>query len=212
MKFYNCVIEKLETNNYKKGVTRLDTSSGYYKTGRVLYFLSLIWFGLFHILYLFANTAAIISSPRAAENIDNALYTVSWINLIILLIGLVSTILKVHLVALPLNTLACVLQMRYLYLNEEVNTYGFLENGILNNKYFWFHFAPAILIILFSLILLIISLKTYIHFRKDYSATVSSMYDNYLETHPTVSGVEWQEYLKELDEKEGNNKSKLWLF
>lgn len=212
MKFYNCVIKKLEENNYKKGVTRLDTSGGYYKTSRILYFLSLVWFGIFHIAYLFANTVVRISSPRAAENIDGALYTVSWVVFALLLIGIVATIKRIHLIAFPLNTVACILQMRYLYMNDDVNTYGFLENGILNNKYFWFHFVPAGLIILFSLILFIISLKTYIHFRKDYSATVSSMYNNYLENHRAVSGVEWQQHLRELDEKEGKNKNKLWLF
>ena len=216
MKQYYSVIKKMEEDNYKLGVyRRTDLSGGYYKVNRTFYFLSLIWFGVFHMLYLFSNTVVRISSPRAAEQIDETLYLVSWVTFVALLIGLVATLKKFHLVAFPLNTIVCILQMRTLYLNDDVNTYGFLEKGLLSNKYFWFHFVPAGLIILFSAVLFGFSLVSFINFKKDYNRSLSSMYNNYLEQNPNVSDAEWQEQLSSLDSamtKENTKGLKRWLF
>ena len=216
MKLYNSVIRKMEEDNYKKGVyRRIDVNGNYYKTNRLFYYISLAWFGIFQFLYLFGNTVVRFSSPRAAANIDETLYAVSWVTAIALAIGAFLIIKKIHLIAFPLNTAVCIWQMETLYNNEFVNTYGFLEKGLLSNKYFWFHFVPAGLVILFSAVLFFFALYSFICFKKDYNRTLSSMYNNYLQIKPQLSNTQWQEHLEKLDaamNKETVKGTKKWLF
>ena len=50
MKYYKSVLKKVDLINYKKGRTRLDEESGFYKACKVLYILSFAWFMLFHVI------------------------------------------------------------------------------------------------------------------------------------------------------------------
>ena len=200
MKFYKSVLRRMEEDNYKKGVSHLDMKSGYYKTGRVLYLLSFIWFMVFHTLFLFAHSMFMLSHDADVnKTIDTPLLITSWAVFAALIVGFVLGCFKWHFLAAPLNVAACVVQMVRLYKNENVATHGFLENGILNNKYFWFYYAPSILIIVFSLILLAVYLNDRINYRKDYNRTMASMFEDYKNEQPNVTGTEWQQHLEELD-------------
>ena len=202
MKIYRAVIKKVEETNYKKGITRIDTNSSFYKTGKVLYYIAFAWFMFFQTSYLFSNTAAFLFFKKAAENIHESLYITSLIVFFMMIAGFVFIKLKQHVVAFVLNTAAAILQMSALHKNEMVSL-AWLEHGFLSNKYFWFHYAPAILIILFALIIGIVGVKSYIEFKRDYKVAMNSMYTAYLEEHPNTSDIEWQEYLEKLDaEKE----------
>lgn len=209
MKLYRSVIRRMEEDNYKKGIVRVDMQSGYYKTGRMLYTLSLIWFMVFQTLFLFAHSMFMLSHDADInKTIDIPLLITSWSVFAALIAGFVLVCLRLNFIAVPLNIAACVVQMVRLYKNENVATYGFLENGILNNKYFWFYFAPAILIIVFSLFLLWVYINDRIHYRKDYSRTMASMLDDYKNEHPSVSDTEWQAHLEALDAEIDEEKAK----
>lgn len=209
MKFYKSVKRRMEEDNYKRGIVRVDMTSGYYKTGKLLYFLSLIWFLVFSGLLLFAHTFFMLShSDRINETVDMPLLITTWSVFAALVLGAVLIQLKLNIIAVPVNIAACIVQMVRLYKNENVATYGFLENGILNNKYFWFYYVPAILIIVFSLFLLYVWLNDRIHFVKDYNRTMASMLDDYKSQHPDVSDIEWQQHLAELDAKINEPKKK----
>ena len=69
MKFYKSVLKRKDEDNYKKGIIRITTDSGIYKTTKILYYLSFAWFMLFHGLYLISNTTAFFFFERAAQNI-----------------------------------------------------------------------------------------------------------------------------------------------
>lgn len=211
MKFYKSVKLRMEEDNYKRGIVRVDMTSGYYKTGKLLYFLSLIWFFVFSGLLLLAHTFFMLShNDRIDRTVDMPLLITTWSVFAALLVGAVLIQFKLNIIAVPINVAACIVQMVRLYKNENVATYGFLENGILNNKYFWFYYAPAILIIVFSLFLLYVWLNDRINYRRDYNRTMASMLEDYKNEHPDVSTIEWQAHLEELDAKitEPNKKRK----
>ena len=201
MKFYKSVIRRTEEDNYKKGVVHLDMNSGYYKTGNLLYTVSFAWSMFFQVVLLFAHSDFMLIHRAENATVDMTLYITAWGVFAALVAGFVLLKFKLHLFAVPLNIAACVVYMKVLYENEGVATHGFLENGILNNKYFWFYFAPAILIILFSLMLLAIYINDRINFRRDYNRSMASMLDDYKKENPAISDIEWQQHLKELDAK-----------
>lgn len=198
MKLYKSVIKKLEETNYKKGITRLDTNSGYYKVSKVLYYIAFAWFMFFQISYLFSNTMAFFFFKQAAGNIHTELFVTSWIVFALMVAGLVFIKLKFHMAAFFCSAAGGIAQMVALNSNENISL-AFLENGFLSNKFFWFHYAPAILIILFLLVACIIGVKSHIHFKNDYKKAMAAMFAKYSEENPNVSDAQWQQYLEELD-------------
>lgn len=206
MKFYKSVIEKVQETNYKKGITRIDTNSGYYTVSKVLYYLAFAWFMFFQISYLFSNTMAFFFFKEAAGNIHTELFVTSWIVFVLLVAGLVLIKLKFHIAAFASNLVGAVAQMVVLNTNENISL-AFLESGFLSNKFFWYHYAPAILIILFTLIICIIGVKSYIQFKNDYKKAMAAMFAAYTEVNPNVSDVEWQQHLADLDEKKEASQS-----
>ncbi len=198
MKYYKSVIDKAEEINYKKGINRIDTKSGFYSTAKVLYYIAFAWFTFFQASYLFANTMALLFFEKAGENVDTPLFVTSVIVFVLTVAALVFIKLKWHIAALVLNIGAPLAQIIALNRNEFVSL-AFLEGGFLNNKYFWFHYAPAGLIMLFTLVVCIIGIKSYVYFKNDYKNAMSAMYTEYSETHAGISDIEWQQHLEELD-------------
>lgn len=198
MKFYKTVINKAEEINYKKGVNRIDTNSSFYTVSRLLYYIAFAWFVFFQGSYLFSNTMALLFYKRAGENVDIPLFVTSSVVFVLTVAALVFIKLKWHVAALVLNISAPLAQIITLGHNEDVSL-AFLEGGFLNNKYFWFHYVPAVLIMLLTVIICIIGIKSYIHFKDDYKNAMAKMYIEYSSTHPGISDIEWQQYLEELD-------------
>lgn len=201
MKFYKSVIEKAEQTNYKKGIVRLDTKSGYYTAGKTVYYIAFVWFMFFQFAYLFSNTMALLFYKKAAENIHMELYTAFWVSFVLMWAGFVFIKVKWHVAALVSNLAAAFSLITTLNTNEMVSL-AFLEGGFLNNKYFWFHYAPSGLIAILTLVIAVIGIKTYIHFRQDYKKALASMFEDYLAcNNPNASDTEWKQYLEELDAK-----------
>ncbi len=198
MKFYKTVINKAEEINYKKGVNRIDTNSSFYTVSRLLYYIAFAWFVFFQGSYLFSNTMALLFYKRAGENVDIPLFVTSSVVFVLTVAALVFIKLKWHVAALVLNISAPLAQIITLGHNEDVSL-AFLEGGFLNNKYFWFHYVPAALIMLLTVIICIIGIKSYIHFKDDYKNAMAKMYIEYSSTHPGISDIEWQQHLEELD-------------
>jgi hypothetical protein len=205
MKFYKSVIKKAEEKNYKKGVVRIDTKSGYYRYSKVLYYISLAWFMVFHLSYIFSNAMAYFFYEQAAKNIHTQLFITSLIVLVLLVAGFVCLKLKYHIAAACLTVVGGVSQLVALGSNENVSL-AFLNHGVLGNKFFWFHYAPAGLIIIFIAIACFVGVKSHIQFKKDYKKAMASMFESYLAENPNASDVEWQEYLEEMDKREDEAK------
>ncbi len=199
MKFYKSVVKKAKEINYKKGVTRIDTNSSFYTTSKVLYYIAFAWFMFFQFGYVFANSMALLFYKKAGENVDTPLFVTSLAVLFLSIAAFVFVKIKWHILALGINTAAPLAQIISLNHNEDVSI-AFLEGGFLNNKYFWFHYAPAGLIFVFSVIICIIGIRSHLLFKDDYKKAMASMYIEYTEQHPNVSDAEWQNYLEELDD------------
>ncbi|MEE0928342.1 MAG: hypothetical protein UIG59_04040 [Acutalibacteraceae bacterium] len=198
MKLYKSVIKKLEEINYKKGVNRLDVNSDYYRVGKTLYYFAFAWFMFFQLSYIFSNTMALLFFERAGKNVDDPLYITFICAAVFVIAGLVFIKLKWHLSAFVLTAVPCAAEIIQLGKNEDVSL-AFLEHGFLSNKYFWFHYAPAGLLILLALIVCGIGVKSYIHFRNDYKIAMASLYAAYSVEHPEISDIEWQKHLEEED-------------
>lgn len=198
MKYYKSVLNKVQETNYKKGVVRIDTDSGIYRTSKILYYIAFAWFALFHGLYILSNSTAYFFYEAAAKNIHTELFVTSIIVLVFMIAALVFIKKNWQIPAFALSLVAGVAQITVLGSNENISL-AFLDKGVLGNKFFWFHHAPIILLILFSLVVFIIGIKTKIQLKKDYNRAISSMFANYSETHPAVSDTEWTAHLEELD-------------
>ncbi len=199
MKYFKSVLDRIEEYKYKKGVNRLDTDSGEYKTSKVFYFVFYSWFMFFQAAYIFSNTAALIFYQKAAQNVEMSLFVVSWVVFAVYIAVAVLLKLKKHIAVLILNTSAAIAQMIALYKCTDQVPNAMLE-GWFNNRYFWMHYIPAILMILIGAFICFIGFKSYFHFRKDYSAVLSLMLEEYKREHDSVSDTEWENHLKELEE------------
>ena len=199
MKFYKSVTARVEQENYKKGVNRLDTSSGYYRASKKLNLLSTIWLMIFQFGLIFGGTTSLLIYTKNAKNLDMPLYIVTCIAFVTVALSLYLIRRKLHAVALGLNLVVVFAQLIRIYHNDTETTNEFLNNGYLNNPKFWMYFVPGILICLFTLIICLIGIKTHLHFRKDYKAVLEKMYETYRVDNPEVSDVEWTQHLEELD-------------
>ncbi len=206
MKYYKSVLQKVEEINYKKGIVRIDTESSIYKSSKILYYISFAWFMLFHGLYILSNATAFFFYKAAAQNIHTELFVTSIIVFVFMVAGIIFVKKNWQIPAFALTVVAGISQIVTLNSNDNISL-AFLDKGVLGNKFFWFHHAPIVLLILFVLILFVIDIKTKIALRKDYTRTLASMFTNYSETHPTVSDAEWKAHLEELDcqLQEGDN-------
>lgn len=200
MKYYKSVLQKAEETNYKKGVVRINTESSIYKTSKILYYISFAWFMLFHGLYLLSNSTAFFFYKEASKNIHTELFITSIIVFVLMIAAIVFVKKNWEIPAFALTLVSGVAQIITLNSNENISL-AFLDKGVLANKFFWYHHAPIILLILFVSIIFVIGLKTKINLRKDYNKALSSMFANYSETHPTVSDAEWTAHLEELDKE-----------
>ena len=200
MKLYKSVIKKLEETNYKKGVNRLDVNSDFYKASKVVYYIAFAWFMFFQLSYIFSNSMALLFFERAGKNVDDALFITFITVAVLVFAGFFFIKLKWHVSAFIVTALPCVSVMVQLGRNEDVSL-AFLEHGFLSNRYFWFHYAPAGMLIVLSALVCAIGVKSYIHFRQDYKIAMAALLDNYKESHPEVSDIEWQAYLEAEDLK-----------
>ena len=205
MKYYNSVLQKVEETNYKKGIVRVDTNSSIYKTSKILYYISFAWFMLFHGLYLLSNSTAFFFYKEAAKNIHTELFITSILVFALMISGLVCLKKNLQIPAFALTLVAGIAQIVTLNSNDNISL-SFLDKGLLSSKFFWYHHAPITLLIIFSLIVFVIGVKTKIQLRKDYNKTLSSMFAAYSETHPTVSDAEWTTHLEELDTELANTR------
>lgn len=199
MKYFKFVNPRIEEYKYKKGVNRLDTQSGEYKTAKAFYFVFYAWFMLFQGAYLFSNTAVFIFYHNVIEYVNIPLYITSWAVFIAYIIAAVLLKFKKHLPVFILNTAAAITQMIALYKCTDQVPNAMLE-GWFNNRYFWMHYIPAILMVLIGAFICFVGFKSYFHFKKDYAAVLATMLEKYKKEHESVSDTQWENHLKEMEE------------
>lgn len=200
MKYYNSVLQKVYETNYKKGIVRVDENSNLYKSSKILYYVSFAWFMLFHGLYLLSNTTAFFFYEAAAKNIHTELFVTSIVVFVLMIAAIVFVKKNLHIPAFAATVIAGIAQIVALNSNDNISL-AFLDKGVLGNKFFWFHHAPIILLIISVVILFVIGIKCKIQLRKDYNRTLSSMFTAYSETHPSASDADWTAHLEEMDKK-----------
>lgn len=198
MKEYKCVRARAEEMNYKRGVNRLDVNSGGYRAGKIVYYIAFVWLNLFQVAYLFANTAAF--GTLAASKVVIPLYITFWCATAGGVAGLILLKHRLHLASFLVSLAACVGELVMLGRNDNVSL-AFLEGGFMNNKHFWFYYAPAYLLLAVLAFVCFVGVKTWIHGRNDYKEALATMYRKYQEEHSEVSDIEWQQHLRELDAK-----------
>lgn len=196
MKKYQKVVDRVEEYRYKKGIVRVDTASSLYKTGKTLYIISFSWLMVFLLLYIMGITLQMATGYE----IETIVLVSPIVIALLATAGLVLVCLKQHLIALITNILCSVFNIA-LFLGDENVLLGIIENGI-TSKFIWRHFAPAVFIIIFALVVCLIGIKTRCDFNKDYKKVMNSMYMKFKEENPIASDAEWQSYLE--GEENGN--------
>lgn len=196
MKKYQKVVDRVEEYRYKKGIVRVDTTSSLYKTGKILYIISFSWLMAFLLLYIMGITLHMATGYE----IETIVLVSPIVIALMATAGLVLVCLKQHFIALITNILCSVFNIA-LFLGDENVLLGIIENGI-TSKFIWRHFAPAVFIIIFALVVCLIGIKTRCDFNKDYKKVMNSMYMKFKEENPIASDAEWQSYLE--GEENGN--------
>ena len=198
MKIYKLVADGVEKYRYKKGINRVDTSTGFYKIPKALYIVSFIWLAIPILLYIISCLIGMSAYPLA-ENAKDLLISES-VCLPLIALGFFCLMKRWNIAALVFNIAPSVALMAALYRNENVSL-GFLNDGM-GTKYFWLHFAPAILIIVFALFASLVGFKTKLDFKKDYNKVLSSMYTRFIEENPNATDEEWTAHLEKWESEE----------
>lgn len=196
MKKYQKVIDRVEEYRYKKGIVRVDTSSNIYKIGKIFYILSFAWLMAFLLLYIMG----VVLQMATGYEIEAIVLISPVVIAFLATVALVLVCLKQYLIGMITNIFCSALNIA-LFLGDENVVLGIIENGIAS-KFIWRHFVPSVLIILFTLVVCIIGIKTGFDFRKDYKKVMNSMYIKFKEQKPIASDAEWQSYLE--GEENGN--------
>ncbi len=197
MRYYKCVLKKVEETNYKKGIVSFDETSSFYRTSKALYILSFIWFMIFHSAYLLGNLGAFLY-PRSIQNINQSLFITSWIVLAVMIAALVLTKYKWQILTFGLTTAGGIAQMVMVGKVDEFRNQT-IEHSIIATKYFWFHHAPIILMIIFAAAMLYVGISRRRYLKMDYEDALRSMFAKYSEENPGASDTEWTAHLEELD-------------
>ena len=197
MKYYKCVLKKVEETNYKKGIVAFDETSSFYRTSKLLYILSFIWFMIFHTAYLLGNTFTVFY-PRSMQNVNNILFPTSWAVLVAMIAALVLIKYKKQILTFALTAVGGIGQIVALSLLQDLKNQT-IEHSIIATKYFWFHHAPIILMIIFAAAMLYVDISRRRYLRMDYEEALQSMFIKYSEEHPSASDTEWAAHLEELD-------------
>lgn len=209
MKHYKSVYKKAAEINYKRGITTVDEESSLYRTLKVLYILSFVWFVLFQGLYLISNITVYLGYPASIQNINIPLFITSAIVLPVMITALVFTKYKMQMIPFFLTLAGGITQIVFVNQVDELKLQT-VEHSIIATKYFWRHHAPIILMIIFALGMLIIGITRRRYEKGDYQGALSAMFTAFSEENPTASDNDWTAYLealdKELEEKEKQEK------
>ena len=198
MKIYKLVVDGVEKYRYKKGINRVDTSTGFYKIPKALYIVSFVWLAIPLLLYILSCLIGMSAYPLA-DNARELLISES-VCLPLVAFGFFCLMKRWNISALAFSIAPSVALMVALYRNENVSV-GFLNDGM-GTKYFWLHFAPAILLIIFVLFAGIVGLKTKFDFKKDYNNVLDSMYKRFKEENPNATDAEWTTHLEKGESEE----------
>ena len=199
MKYYKCVLKKVEETNYKKGIVTFDETSSFYRTSKALYILSFIWFIFFHSSYLLGNLGTLLY-PRSIPNVNVPLVITSCIVLVVMIAALVLIKYKKQILTFALTAVGGIGQIVALSFLQDLKNQT-IEHSIIATKYFWFHHAPIILMIIFAAAMLYVDIARRRYLKMDYEDALQSMFIKYSEEHPGASDTEWAAYLEELDKE-----------
>ena len=198
MKHYKSVLKKAAEINYKKGINTIDEDSNIYKTLKVLFILSFIWFALFQSLYLIGNITVYIGYPLSAQNVNVPLLITSAIVFPLMITALVFTKFKWQMIPFFLTLFSGIAQIIMVNKVDDLRLQT-VEHSIIATKYFWRHHAPIILMIVFALGMLIIGISRRRYLKGDYQGALNAMFAAYSAEHPGASDNDWTAYLEELD-------------
>ena len=198
MKHYKCVLKKAAEINYKKGINTIDEDSNIYKTLKVLFILSFIWFAIFQALYLIGNITVYIGYPASVQNVNVPLLITSAIVFPLMITALVFTKFKMQMIPFFVTLVSGIAQIVMVNKVDDLRL-QIVEHSIIATKYFWRHHAPIILMIIFALGMLIIGISRRRYLKGDYQGALNAMFTVYSAEHPGASDNDWTAYLEELD-------------
>ena len=200
MKYYKCVLKKVDEINYKKGITKLDESSGLYRASKILYIISFAWFVLFQALYLIANYIVLIGNENSIRNINTPLLITSSIVFVMMIAALVFVKYKWQMFTFGLTVIGGIAQI---IMVGRVDNFRLetIEHSIIATKYFWRHHAPIILMIIFAAVMLYVGISRRRYLKSDYERALNALYIDFSKDNPTASDTEWTAHLEALDQE-----------
>ena len=209
MKYYKSVLKKVDLINYKKGRTRLDEESGFYKACKVLYILSFAWFMLFHVIYLLSNLLVYAYHQNSIPNINVPLFITSCVVFVFMVAAFIFVKYKWQMFTFLLTLVGGVAQKVMVGRVDNLKL-EIIEHSIIATKYFWRHHAPIILMIIFTACMLFVGISRRRYLKSDYENALNALYNEYSKENPEASDTEWTAHLEELDRiiTEEENKEK----
>lgn len=192
MKYYEGVAQRVRKLEEKNGIIYAKPDGSLYNTLKWIYILVFIYGNFNTLAYLLGMT--IIHSNNLNE--FSLEISTAAICLVLMIIGLVLILKKVHIIGTALNVLPAVVLIFFF-------KYGLTESdGVVYLKYYWRHLAPMVIIALMTIWLAIIAIRANLKFKKGYIKVTENLYNLYkvnVSTGEELEEEQWTEFLQKYD-------------
>ncbi len=194
MKMEYNILRRVRMIEEKNGIHYAKTDGKLFGFLRFFFALSVLYTLFINALYLLGMTMTHVGTKRF-DSVIGSLITVGTCS-VFLLAGFILSFVKLHL----LSGIFSILSALFL-----IPTFaGFLDDpfGFLGYKpsFYFRHFIPLALVVIFSLLLIIISQRARMKTEKQYKRVLDSLYEIY-QTRMTeeLSEEQWEEFLSSYD-------------
>lgn len=205
MKTNKAVLQRVAKYRERRGFKIVDSNSKFYKFIKIMYILAFAWFAAMLTLLIIPIWVWPEEMARGFDMLHKCVVTGVYAGSIA---ACVTMLCRQHVAAALLNAVfpvAALIELKYLMHNNRTygiddTTYDFFGDELLAD-YVWRHAAPAVLMMVFCLVLCIIYFREKYLFRRDYNKVLDALYITYKDRLGSGTEEEWQNLLAELDDQ-----------
>lgn len=215
MKKYDGVVLRAQMLEYKKGIDYAKPETRLYKWLRALYTVVFAYTFVINLFFVLGMILQVDAGARTMEQVSKNIYVVS-IATAVALVGVILSYCKLHIAAdiLCIAALPVTLFVFAPLLESDVypleGWFGYKES------FYWRHFIPVVVLVIFAVWMLIIVIRAKVLFSRTYKKVCDDLFKVYkseLGENEIESESSWEEYLKNFHPddykiEKGKNKKK----
>ncbi len=195
MKKNVAVLHRVEKYRERKGIRVADSNGKLYLFFKIMYILSFVWFAAIHFLY-FAGELLVIYDPEMSATVSMTEFYIVAAATVLIILGFIFMLKRRQEVGGIMTVLAL-----------PVDTYQFYNLLILTNKdidseniFLWRHLMPAILMLVFGILMCVIAIRAKALLNRDYKRVLEALYITHKDRLGSGTEADWEALLSELDD------------